>query len=174
MLARGERLLGDVVDEPADHSFGDGEAVGLTHLPEDLRLANDHRVKPGRDPEQVVHGGVLVVHVQVLAQLGHVHAGAPGEHRRHLEHAAVEAVDVGVYLHPVARRQQHRLGDVLAAHQLVQHLRDVGSPDGDALQQADRHGAVGQADREQAHRDATSIHDPPVAADAGSTALRCS
>ena len=43
--------------------------VGVAELPEDLRLADDHRVEPGGDREQVLDGPVLVVHVEVVGQL---------------------------------------------------------------------------------------------------------
>jgi hypothetical protein len=64
---------------------------------------------------------------------------------------SVEGLRHGEDLDPVAGGEQQRLGDVLAAEQLVEQLGKVVTADGDPLQNSDRCRAVPQADREQAH-----------------------
>ena len=91
-----------------------GQRVGGAELAEHLRLADDHRVQAGGDGEQVRDGLVLVVHGDVRGELLHRRAGLPGEHPADVGDAAVEAVDLGEDLDPVARRQHQRLADVVA------------------------------------------------------------
>ena len=91
-LADPQRLLGQLVQRPADGAGLVGCGVGGAQLAEDLRLADDHRVQPGGHREQVLHGGARVVHVDVLGQLGQRHPGVPAEHRGHVGQPAVEGV----------------------------------------------------------------------------------
>ena len=122
-------------------------------LAEDLALADDHRVEPAGDREQVRDGPVLVVHVEVRGELVDGHAGPPGEQLGGLGDAAVELVDVGVDLDPVAGREHDRLAGVVAADDVVEQLLGGVAGQGGALEQVDRRGAVGQADDEDAHDD---------------------
>jgi hypothetical protein len=63
----------------------------------------------------------------------------------------VEGVDDRVDLDAVAGRQHHHLGDVAAAHHLVEQLGDLVSRYGGPLQQLDRRAAVRQAHHENVH-----------------------
>ncbi len=130
--------LDELVEHPA------GAAVLLRHgergpdLAEDLALADDHRVQSAGHREQVLHGPVLVVHVQVRAQLLQPDPGVPAQQFGDVGQAAVELLDDGVDLHPVAGGEHRDLGEVLGGggvgEQLVQAVAGQRRP----LQQADR------------------------------------
>jgi hypothetical protein len=79
--------------------------------------------------------------------------------------AAVEAVDLGVDLEPVARDDGGRLGDVVAAHDVGDQLGGAVGIEREALEQLDRRGLVGDPYDENAH-ETTSVP--------GTTDLRCS
>ena len=108
-----------------DRARGVRGGVGGAQLAEDLRLADHHRVQPGGDGEQVLHGRARVVHVEVLGELGQRQPGVPAEHAGDVGEAAVEGVDDRVDLDAVAGRQHHHLGDVAAAQHLVEQLGDL-------------------------------------------------
>ena len=80
----------------------------LPDLAEDLALADDHRVQAAGHREQVLHGAVLVVHVQVRGQLAERDAGVPGQQLADGRHRAVELADLGVDLDPVAGAHHQR------------------------------------------------------------------
>ena len=48
-------------------------------LPEDLALADDHRVETGRDREEVRHRGVVVVRVEVVGEVVGIGTRVRGE-----------------------------------------------------------------------------------------------
>ncbi len=64
-LADAERLLEEGVEGRADRAELLAEAERVTGLAEDLGLADSHRVEAGRDLEEVGHGAVVVVDVEV-------------------------------------------------------------------------------------------------------------
>ncbi len=119
-LADPQRLLHQLVQQPAGGVGLGGRVVGVAELAEDLRLADDHRVEPGGHPERVPHGRLVVVHVEVAGQLGGRDAGLLGEHVADVAEAAVEAGDRRVDLDPVAGGEHHGLADVRLGDQLVQ------------------------------------------------------
>ena len=77
-------------------------AERLPDLAQDLALADHHRVQAAGDVEQVLHGTVLVVHVQVRGEVGQRDTGMPGQQVADRADAAVELVHLGVDFHPVA------------------------------------------------------------------------
>ena len=120
-------------------------------LAEDLALADGHRVQAGDDAEEVGDGAVVVVDVEVRQhRLGGL-AGAVDQQPRHVLDAAVEAVDVGVDLEPVAGRDDRRLGDVLARGDASISLRTPSASSGDLLEQPDRRGPVGDPHNQDTH-----------------------
>ena len=150
-LADAQRLLRQLVQRPPDRARGVRGGVGGAQLAEDLRLADHHRVEPGGDGEQVLHGRTRVVHVEVLGELGQRQRGVPAQHGGDVGEAAVEGVDDRVDLDAVAGRQHHHLGDVAAAQHLVEQLGDLVDPDGGAFQQLHGGAAVRQPYHENIH-----------------------
>jgi hypothetical protein len=105
-------------------------------------------------------GLVLVVDGDVRGQLLHRGAGLAGQHAADLGDAAVEAVDLGEDLDPVAGRQHDRLADVVAADQLVQRLDRVVGAHRELLEQRHGGGLVAHAHRQEAH--AAHLHRRPA------------
>ena len=62
-------MLHHLVQHAADGAELAGRSVRGAKLAEDLRLADDHRLQPGRDPEQVLDRRAGVVHEEVVAEL---------------------------------------------------------------------------------------------------------
>ena len=56
------------------------QLVGAFDLALDLGLADDHRVEPGGDPEEVAGGLGRAQRVEVAEQLGRADLGLAGEH----------------------------------------------------------------------------------------------
>ena len=152
-LADAQGLLEEHVEGGADGAELLAQPQRLAGLAEDLALADDHRVETRGDVEEVGDGTVVVVDVEVRHQrLGGL-AGALDEQPRDLLDAAVETVDVGVHLEPVARGDHGCLADVLAAHQVVDELGDAVGVEGEPLEQRDRSRLVGDTHDQDAHRD---------------------
>ena len=120
-------------------------------LTEHLTLADDHRVQPAGDREQVRHGAVLVVRVEVRGELVEVDAGMAGEQLGHLRKPGVEHVHLGVDLDAVAGGEHHRFAGVVADGNVVEQLTHGVRREDDPLQEIDRRGAVGQAHDQGAH-----------------------
>ena len=134
-LADPERLLEQDVEGRADGAELLAEAERVAGLAEDLALADGHRVEPGRHLEQVRDGAVVVVDVEVRQhRLGRL-AGPVDEQPRQLLDAAVEPVDVGVDLDPVAGRDHGGLGDVLAGRDVLDELGHGLGVERDLLEQ---------------------------------------
>ena len=87
----------------------------------------------------------------MLGELGQRHAGVALQHGGDVGEAAVERVDDGVDLHAVARRDEHRLRDVLTAQHLGDELGHVARRHGGALEDVDGGAAVRQPHYENGH-----------------------
>jgi hypothetical protein len=111
-------------------------------LAEDLGLADDHRVQPGGDREQVLDRRARVVDVQRVVEVRGLHPGLAGQHVGYVVQATVEGFDDGVDLDAVARGDQHGLADVLGLLEFVQHLGHFGRGDRGALQGAQLRAAM--------------------------------
>src|SRR3712207_6429790 len=104
-----------------------------------------------RPPRSTLFPYTTLFRSHVRRELLDAGAGLAGQHAADLGDAAVEAVDLGEDLDPVAGGQDQRLADVVAAHQLVQRLDLVVAGHGELLEQRDGRGPVADADGEQAH-----------------------
>src|SRR5207342_1364923 len=100
---------------------------------------------------EVGDGAVVVVDVEVGQQHLDVVLGGGEQALREVFHAAVEPVDGGVDLHPVAGGDHGRLGDVGVGQHVLDQLGGSVGVDGELLQQRDRRGAVGDPDDEDRH-----------------------
>ncbi len=113
-LAHPEALLEERVERGADGLLRLAQLQRLADLPEDLPLTDDHRVEAGRDREEVVDGSLVVVDVEGWNHIVERGVGTIDQEGGEIFHAPVEAVDLGVDLHPVAGGQHQCLGDVVA------------------------------------------------------------
>ena len=150
-LADPERLLEQHVEGRADGAELLAEPERVAGLAEDLALADGHRVEPGRDLEQVRDRAVVVVDVEVRQHRVGGLAGPLDEQPGELLDRAVEPVDVGVDLDPVAGRDDGRLGDVLAGGHGLRQLGDRVGLGARPARAGHRGGVVGDADDEDAH-----------------------
>ena len=150
-LAGAQREPAELAEHPPGRAVLRGQLDGRTHLAEDLVLADHHRVEAGRHREQVAHRAVLVVHVQVLGQLVRRHAAVPREQLADRGDAGVEAVHLGVHLHPVAGGDDERLGDGFGLHDVAEQLGEGIAADRGALQDRHRGALVAESDHQHAH-----------------------
>ena len=150
-LADAQGLLEQGVEGRAHRAQLLAAAERVAGLAEDLGLADGHRVEPGRDLEQVGDGAVVVVDVEVGQQRLDALVGRGQQALREVLDAAVEAVDGGVDLEPVAGRDHGRLGDVGVGQHVLDQLVGAVAVDREPLEQRDRRGAVGDADDEDRH-----------------------
>ena len=153
-----------------------GRRVGLAQLPEDLRLADHHRVQPAGDLEQVQDRLPLPVHVEVALEVVQRHPRQSSQQVADRIDAGVEDLGVGVDLDPVARREHHDLADRAGRPQLGHHELRGPYPDSDLLQQGHRRALVRHTDDQDAHADTcpasgSSAMGPSTS---DSAALRCS
>ena len=98
-----------------------------------------------------LHRGAVVVHVEVLGELGGGQAGLLGQHGADVAETAVEPADRGVHLDAVAGGEHDGLADVGLGDEAAEDGRDVRLRHGEALQRADRGGPVRGADDEEVH-----------------------
>ena len=83
-------------------------------LAEDLRLADDERVEPGGDTEQVARGVVIDVRVEMRTNALGRQLVELGEKRDQVLAARVGVLACDVQLRAVARRDHNSLGGMLA------------------------------------------------------------
>ena len=122
-LGDGKAALEQLVQIGAEATGGIGQAYCVLHLPEDLRLAQHHRVQARRDAEGVAHGVVLRQHVQMRAQFIDIQAVVVGQEMG----GRVEGIGRragGVQFGAVAGRQNRGFIDMRAAALRV----DAGEP----------------------------------------------
>ena len=126
------------------------------HLPEDLRLADGHRVEAGRDGEDVRDAAVLVVDEQVRLELGPVERAHLRQGGGHVGQRTVEGEALGIHLGAVARGDHDGLADVLRAqHGGLERGARLGV-EGDGLEEGERGAVVRQPEDDEAHDEAPS------------------
>ena len=156
-LADAQRLLEQRVEHRADGGLGLRAVQGVADLPEDLALAEDHRVQAGGDREEVGDRGVVVVHVDVLGELVAVEVGVLGEQARHLLDGSVEPLRLDDDLDAVAGGDDRGLGDRRRLQGTVRQLDGGVGVERGALEQLDRGGLVGHAHDQDAHASTSAV-----------------
>jgi hypothetical protein len=155
-LRDGERA-GDAAREVApERARRDRGVVRLLHLPQDLGLAEDHRVEARGDAEDVAHRFLAGALVEVVRELLRARRAdllperLADRLRRVLELAPLREADD---LDAVARREEHRLLELGALGQAREELGEDLGAGGEALADVDRRGLVREADDDdgQAH-----------------------
>src|SRR5881398_272703 len=144
--AHQQRGLEQAVQDRARHGLGD--VPGLSHLPLNLRLAQDHGIEARRHTVQMPHGVAVALDVAVLAGAG-PDAQALREQRPHRFGNGV--VRLGqVELGAVARREQHAAARPGGQHPL-ERLWHLPRRMGEALAHLEGRGAVIHAQDRDAH-----------------------
>ncbi|GAA1689326.1 hypothetical protein GCM10009830_41160 [Glycomyces endophyticus] len=154
-LPDAQGLLEQLVEVAADLVGLARGVVGVAQLPEDLRLAGDHRVEAGGDAEGVGDGVGAVAHVPAGRE---VEVGLDlGEAPDAVElvddggEPAVEAARDGVDLDPVAGGEDDGLADLAAAQERAREVGGGLGADREPFQGLDRRAAVRDADNQEVH-----------------------
>ena len=151
-LAGGERGVEQAVEERAGRvQIGRGR-VGLLHLAEDLRLADDERIEPGGDPEQVAGGVGFAAGVDVRPQIVGRHGAGRRQEAGHRLVAVLEAVAGRVELGPVAGREQHHFAERRIAGQRRHRLAEIAGGERQPLAQVDGRGVMADAEDQESHQ----------------------
>ena len=151
-LAGGERGVEQAVEERAGRVLIGRRGVGLLHLAEDLRLADDQRIEPGGDAEQVAGGVGLGAGVDVRAQIVGRHRARRREEAGHRLVAVLEAVAGRVQLGAVAGREQHHLAERRIAGQRRHRVAEIAGRERQPLAQLDGRRVVAHAEDQESHQ----------------------
>ena len=150
-LADLEALAEQLVEDALARTRLERVLVGLFDLPEDLGLANDHRVERSDHPEEVPHDRLALEDVEVADQLVTVEIVVVGEEvddRSGAVHVCRgDRVDLGA----VARGDDDGLGDSGRRGEQRQRLFLPVRGEGELLAYLDRGRLVAQADECQMH-----------------------
>jgi hypothetical protein len=118
-----------VLEEGGEHRAADPILFclleGPTDLPDHFALAQDGRLEPGRDGEEMGRHVVVEADRGMRRQLLDGDAGLVGQDFVHLGHRIVEAIHDGVDLRPQARREHHHLLQIATVTEVRQHLVQV-------------------------------------------------
>ena len=151
-LGRAERLAHQGVEHRARGARGLGEGEGVLHLPQDLRLAQDHGVEARRDAERVQRGLVAGRGVEQRLELPPGHAAMAAEPAERLRARLARHRGHPVDLDPVARGEDHDLLQEAAAREVGEDLADLLLLEGELLAHRHRRGAVIHPRHEQEAR----------------------
>ena len=148
-LGRAERLAHQRVEHRPRRPGGLGQRERVLHLPQDLGLAQHHRVEARRHPEGVERG-LLAGHrveqgLQISPREPAMGSQATEGGRPRLSRHRRDAVD----LHPVAGGEDHDLVEEPAPGEVSEDLADLVLLEGELLAQLHRRGTVAQAGHEQ-------------------------
>ena len=134
-----------------------GQLVGLLHLRQNLRLADDHAVEAGGHREQVPHEVFARALEQVVEDLQRRQAVELGQerHRVVVRRAGLRRLAGEVQLHAVARRKQHRLRLGIAAAEPGQRLRRLVAAERQPLADLHRRRVMAAADHLELHAPAS-------------------
>ena len=149
-LAALEGVHEEAVRDGAQRPGRRRDAVRLADLPEDLRLAEDHRVEARGDAEEVPDRRVAVPRERRLAQEHVVHAVEAREVARERVEVVL-AVRHAVDLRAVARRDDRALGEDALVEEPLERLARLLRREGESLSQIERRAAVVPADEDEVH-----------------------
>ncbi len=152
-LGHAEGLAEERVQPRADRLAGLGQREGVLHLAEDLRLADHHGVEAGRHAEGVAHGVAIEVRIEDGLHGAEVEAAVAAQVAEHRRPRLARRLGHAVHLDPVARGQDHELGEQAAALDVAQHLAQLVLLDRELLAQADRRVLVAEAGDEERHQE---------------------
>jgi hypothetical protein len=135
-----------------NHALLLSDLEGTSDLTEDLALANDHRVDPGRDAKEMLQRTFVVIRVGAIGEILRWNVTELGQEILQVLGSAVEARHNRVDLDAVTRREDRSFENVLAVVELVKGLGQLLFGDGQALEQLDRSGPMINSDDDYRHR----------------------
>ncbi len=148
-LAGRQRAAEEAVEDRAGGALDQRQLVGALDLALDLGLAEDHRVEPRGDAEEVAGGLGGAQRVEVADQLGRPDLGLAGEDAERGALGLDRVRDDEVELGAVAGRERRRLLDLVGGAQLAQHADGAALGQRQPLAQLQRRGLVGDAEGEE-------------------------
>ena len=128
------------------------QAVRRPDLRQDLRLAEEHRIQPGRYRVQMLGRILLVVRVERVGELVGRDLLRLRQEPLQIEEAGVIGLDLGVDLDAVARGQHDALPDGIEVPGAPVGLRQLVLAEREALEQLDRSSAVRHSQGEDGHQ----------------------
>ncbi len=131
--------------------------VRLLHLGQDLRLAQHHALQAGGHGEQVPHGRLALVSVQVRGHLGRIELLEAGQETAHLLGRGQGQLARRVDLDPIAGREHHALHPAKHPPPLIQDLGELLGAHRQAFANRDRRAMM-------AATDDLGVHEPPPGA----------
>jgi hypothetical protein len=152
-LGRGKRGVKEPIQGTAGCLFFGGDLVGVLHLPEDLRFADDERVEACCHAEQVPRRVRVGSRIQVRVQRLSRDAVIVAHERRNLfERTLAVLVGLCVNLHAVARRDDDPLAALHARGERRHRRSHVAAREVHLLAELYWRRAVTQANQEQTHQ----------------------
>ena len=107
-------------------------------LTEDLSFADGHGVQPAGDPEQVLHGLMVVVRVEVPGDIGPLFVDRGHECIAEVGQSPVEGGDIGDEFETIARREHRESFDILSGQGVAAQSADLTGAEGHAIEHVDR------------------------------------
>jgi hypothetical protein len=141
-----------------------GTFPGVTHLTDNLGLAENRGVETCRHLEEMGHRSLVMLAVEVRGDVAGGETARLAEEITDVLVGAVEALGYRVHLGAVARGQHHDLTDVVSHDEAVQRLRHRTVGDGDPLEQLHRRRAVVHPDDDDGHGRTLGTHRGGVTA----------
>ncbi|SKV48285.1 Uncharacterised protein [Mycobacteroides abscessus subsp. massiliense] len=137
---------------PAHRLMRFGGGIRIAHLTQHLLLADHHGIQAAGHREQVLDSSLAVPDVGVLGELVHAHAGVAGDCLTDHGQAAVEGLNHGIYLDPVAGREHHDLCDQGRLQYVFDDLGLIGLANRQLLQHRHRRATVRGSEQQDTHR----------------------
>ena len=151
LLRHGEGLREQRVEGGPDRLARLGEGERVFHLPQDLRLAEHHRVEARGDAKRVPNGLALGVGVEHRVDGGRVDAAVTAEMPERRGARLARHLGDGIHLDPVTGRQDQRLADHAGRGDVAEHLAQLVLVDRELFPQLHRSVAMRDAGDEERH-----------------------
>ena len=143
-----EGALEQLVQDRSERAGRFGNADRFLQLPEDLRLAQHHRIEARGDAERMPHRLLAGQRVEIRRKL----VGPKTVIFREPCRGRLRFARGHIHLGAVAGRQDGRFGRAAPAHQLTQRALERVRSERDPLTNVERRGLVVQSEGEQGHR----------------------
>jgi len=101
-FGRAERAVHQTVYNDAGSVFGQRFAIGILHLPENLRFAHNHRIKAGRHSENVAHRVFASIFIKAIGSFGLVQTAVSCQESAEFFESVAVFRNTGENLHTIA------------------------------------------------------------------------
>src|ERR1700722_4982630 len=156
MLADVERLLEKPIQNPARRPGSRRRLVGAFDLPKNLRLAQDHRLQSGSDPEQMPNRGNSLEPEKML-QLANCQRTVEIMKKRFDRQLRI--LGDNIKFCPVTGRQEHTFLDARELRESSQRIAQSGVRDGKSFADVDICRLMTDAEAENIHLKRRTVRD---------------